>query len=76
MKISKRSAVTACEECPCTTPSQDVILAEVPTSINPYEGAISAIHDAINLLGPLAKSDIVARESIANLSVVLFDLIG
>lgn len=38
------------------------------------EEAISHIYAAINCLGKEAKTDIVAKESIANLSVVLLDL--
>ena len=86
MKISKR-VVTACEECGCQEPESaisDVIVAEAPAAmevvaapaVNPYGEAIANIRLAIDFLGSLAKSDPVARESIANLSVVLFDLVG
>lgn len=40
----------------------------------PYEKAITCIRNAIDALGAVAKDDALARESIANLSVVLFDL--
>ena len=40
-----------------------------------YSDAIAAIRSAIEALGDVAKSgDTLARESIANLSVILFDL--
>ena len=41
-----------------------------------YQEAIEKIMDAITSLGCMAKDDPLARESIANLSVVLFDLKG
>ena len=89
MKISKR--VTACEKCGCQEPIvaevpmvEDVAVAEVTPVASvipdfvacPYEKAIDRIYEAIDSLGELAKSDPIARESIANLSVVLFDLKG
>lgn len=44
-----------------------------------YEGAIDCIQNAINMLAHTVqcnKNDVVARESIANLAVVLLDLKG
>lgn len=41
---------------------------------NCKEDAILKIREAISCLSPIAKQDDIARESIANLSVVLFDL--
>lgn len=38
------------------------------------EDAILKIREAISFLSPIAKEDEIARESIANLSVILFDL--
>lgn len=38
------------------------------------EDAILKIREAISCLSPIAKEDEIARESIANLSVILFDL--
>lgn len=83
MKISKR-AVTACAECGCQEPESVVSMevapavAEVVTeaAMNPYGEAIESIRHAIEALGATAKTDPIARESIANLSVVLFDLVG
>lgn len=39
-----------------------------------YDDAIFHIKSAIECLGCIAKTDELAKESIANLSVVLFDL--
>lgn len=41
---------------------------------NKYVDAIGHIRSAIDALGEVASSDSLARESIANLSVVLLDL--
>lgn len=41
---------------------------------NKYDKALSHIKAAIDELGKDAKTDIIAKENIANLSVVLFDL--
>lgn len=68
MKISKR-AIKANEEIVEVLP-----VAEAPAC--PYQEAIDCILCAINSLGSVAKEDELARESIANLSVVLFDLKG
>ena len=46
------------------------------TNANNYSEALDCIKSAIDSLSKTAKTDIVARESIANLSVVLFDLKG
>lgn len=65
MKIQKR-AVKA------NTIVEEVLVA--PTDCNSYQCAIDHILSAIDCLGEIAKDDSLARESIANLSVVLFDL--
>ncbi len=65
MKISKRSAIKASDDACCEA-----------VVISPYQKAIDSICCAIDALGEIAKNDNVARESIANLSVVLFDLKG
>lgn len=86
MRITKK-AVKACEDLACqepvVTPEADAVsvvdvapVEAIAAEINPYGEAISNIRLAIDALGNLAKSDPVARESIANLSVVLFDLVG
>lgn len=41
-----------------------------------YEQAMKHIKSAIDCLGKEAKSSVVAKESIANLGVVLFDIKG
>ena len=41
---------------------------------SPYQDAIDYINSAISSLSTIAKSDQLAKESIANLSVVLLDL--
>ena len=44
-------------------------------SVSPYQCAIDNIYNAIECLGEAAKAeDSLAREAIANLSVVLLDL--
>lgn len=51
--------------------------AEVNTDksvINKYSDAIEYINSAISSLSVIAKDDKLAKESIANLSVVLLDL--
>jgi len=60
MKISKKEKVSACTDC---TPSCD-----------PKADAIRCIEAAIKSLAPIAKTDPVANDSIANLAVVMFDL--
>ena len=61
MKISKNSKSQMSVE------STDVIT-------NKYQTAIDHIQEAIQSLGPDAKEDEIARDAIANLSVVLFEL--
>ena len=54
-----------------TAAADTQIVEKVPT----YDDAIVAIRSAIEALGDAAKAgDTLAKESIANLSVVLFDL--
>lgn len=65
MKIQRKSAVKSCEEV--------AVEAMIPETC-PYTTAIEYIRCAIEDLGAVASTDAIARESIANLSVVLFDL--
>ena len=51
--------------------SKESEVATMPTS---YVAACKYIRSAIDALGPLAKNDVLAQESIANLGVVLLDL--
>lgn len=69
-------AVTSdvCPECGCC-PCQCETTSAVPdTGDCPYTKAIDNIKLAIDALCEVAKDDPLAKESIANLSVVLFDL--
>ena len=82
MKISKRS-VKACETAVCTDETAVAVdtapivdLFPCVDSQSVYSQAIDHIRSAIEVLGSIARDDSVARESIANLSVVLFDLKG
>ena len=61
--------------------SDEVVIAEVESNGLPtdgtvckYEDAIRSIQVAIESLAAQAKEDAIAKESIANLSVVLMDL--
>lgn len=44
------------------------------TTDDKYSECRKYIRSAIDALGPIAKDDVLARETIANLGVVLFDL--
>ena len=72
MKIKKTKSVQA---------SDDILVAEVECNGMPTEGtvckyndAICSIQVAIESLAAQAQDDAIAKESIANLSVVLMDL--
>ncbi len=66
MKITKQTKSVKANTVPVTsTKSNDV-----------YGQAIDHIKCAIDLLGSEAKTNVVARESIANLGVVMFDIKG
>lgn len=58
-----------------TKQTKNVKAATTTTSTN-YDQAIEHIKCAIGLLGSEAKTNVVARESIANLGVVMFDIKG
>lgn len=62
MKISKK--VTACND------------TFITTTESPICQATDLIKQAIACLTPVADSDVVAKDSIVNLAVVLFDLQG
>lgn len=86
MKI-KKSSVQAAKQQPVKA-SDEFVCAEVPgdscesaecvgavaTVCDKYAEAICSIQAAIECLACCAKEDPVAKDSIANLSVVLFDL--
>ena len=71
MKITKRP-IKACDEVTISPETVSVVAVETC----PYQKAIDSIQCAIDSLCCIAKEDSIARESIANLSVVLFDLKG
>lgn len=76
MKITKKS-IKANEEVAVVVTDpvvETATLEEVSTIDCPYQKAIDCIYQAIECLGAVAKEDALARESIANLSVVFFDL--
>ena len=70
MKITKKSVVNS------STTDVEVVKPEEETVQldSNREEAIGYIQSAISALSVTAKTDIVAKESIANLSVVLLDL--
>lgn len=79
MKLSKKSSSATAKPVKANTlviqevASPDATaLAEV--SANKYGAAICHITAAIESLGAIAKDDELAKDSIANLSVVLLDL--
>lgn len=63
----KRKSIKANEEL-------EVLEELIPESTCSYEECINHIHEAIDCLAECAKDDPIAKESIANLSVVLLDL--
>lgn len=72
MKIKKTTAVNANIDCD-VMPS--VLSGEpAPAGVCKYNDAICSIQVAIESLALIAQNDQVAKDSIANLSVVLMDL--
>lgn len=73
MKIKKKSNVKASEEImiqPLAT-----VCTEEPCELTcKYQAAIDLISSAIESLAEIAKDDAVAKDSIANLGVVMLDL--
>lgn len=71
MKIKKNQAIRANVECEVVE-----VAPGVPTSgeVCKYNDAICSIQVAIESLAKIAQDDQIAKESIANLSVVLMDL--
>lgn len=67
MKIKKKG-VTA------SSTIENVEVNEDKSMVSKYKDAIDYINSAISSLSVLAKDDKLAKESIANLSVVLLDL--
>lgn len=65
--IFEQPLVNACANAPCNM---------IPESICKYQCAIDLISNAIESLAEVAKDDPIAKDSIANLGVVLLDLKG
>ncbi len=80
MRIQKNKVVKSAEDIENLDPvlaPEDELEAEVfeeETSVCSYDECIDLIHQAIDCLVPCANDDPIAKESIANLSVVLLDL--
>ena len=77
MKIKKTQPVKANIECE-VAPAVDAVItcpdSEAATVVCKYNDAICSIQTAIENLALAAPNDQVAKDSIANLSVVLMDL--
>lgn len=79
MKISKKQPVNANTELAVVEQQPVAAVPESessPACVCKYDNAINLISAAIESLAVVAKDDEVARDSIANLGVVLFDLKG
>lgn len=78
MRIKKNKPVVSSEVQVDVVPETVVEFATEPSSVsldsNKYAEAIGYINSAISSLSVHAKEDSLAKESIANLSVVLLDL--
>ena len=72
MKIRKKSAVTASEE---LIPAVDTCESAYTCDCK-YQCALDLISAAIESLAEIAKDDEIAKDSIANLGVVMLDLKG
>ena len=68
MKFMRCSTESAAKD---NLENKDSILGD-NTSI--YNSCIEKLKEAIFCLGPIAKQDELAKEAIANISVVIFDL--
>lgn len=81
MKITKKQPIKANEDVTIADvwPTPDVV-ADTPVVTEPatckYACAIDCISNAIECLAEVAKDDQIAKDSIANLGVVLLDLKG
>lgn len=80
MKIKKtNTAVNASIDAPIAVENVDPALTEVTaecTGCCKYDVAIASIKTAIESLATIAREDPIAKDSIANLGVVLLDLKG
>ena len=70
MKVSKKSKVAACEAI------QDTASFESPVGdmFNNKQVAAEKVMDAINVLSEIAATDELAKDAIADLSVIYFEL--
>lgn len=79
MKISKKpkDTIKSCNDIPGTDVVGDSTeVAQAIVSDSPYTQAQDFIQSAIGALSIIAKDDPIAKDSIANLAVVLLDLQG
>lgn len=78
MKITKKQSVKACDIVPeaVVVVDQPVAEAAAVATTCKYQCAIDSIGCAIESLAEIAKDDPIAKDSIANLGVVLLDLKG
>lgn len=78
MKISKKKSVKASEfiDQPLVNPCAEGECIVVGEPACKYQCAIDLISSAIECLAEIAKDDPVAKDSIANLGVVMLDLKG
>ncbi len=77
MKIRKLVAETDVKTTKSNVKANDLIGDNCIASQQDYEGAIECIQNAIDMLAHVIhcnKDDVVAKESVANLAVVLLDL--
>lgn len=74
MKITKRKPVKANTEVITTEETVDIQPLEPPCKPCKYDEAIALISAAIENLAVIAKDDEIAKDSIANLGVVMLDL--
>lgn len=73
MKLTKKAKVVA-DTIVVEAQVPDVVEPAVETTASQYGEAIDHIRAAIESLGVVAANDDLAKDSIANLSVVLLDL--
>lgn len=73
MKISKKPA---CKQSNDVKASTALLCNETETCCGKYDAAIELISAAIEALSVVAKDDVIAKDSIANLGVVMLDLRG
>lgn len=72
MKANSKTKVQSCDD-PAVLMQQDSVTS-IPTC--KYQSAIDLISAAIESLAEIARDDQVAKDSIANLGVVMLDLKG